>query len=104
MRLRLCPQAADCAVQEVNQAQGGTVLAGGRYDGLAETLGGPVLPAVGASRTPAPLRPGLTRRCVPLRAGWAAGLERLTLLSALPPAQALDVAVRLCMQLGAVPP
>lgn len=35
-----------------------TVLAGGRYDGLAQTLGGPSIPAV----------------------GWAAGIERLALL------------------------
>ncbi|QTD54673.1 histidine--tRNA ligase [Parasphingorhabdus cellanae] len=36
----------------------GTVLAGGRYDGLIESLGGPVTPAV----------------------GWAAGIERLGML------------------------
>ncbi len=36
----------------------GTVLGGGRYDGLIETLGGPPTPAV----------------------GWAAGIERLTML------------------------
>jgi histidyl-tRNA synthetase len=36
----------------------GTVLGGGRYDGLIETLGGPVTPAV----------------------GWAAGVERLAML------------------------
>ena len=36
----------------------GTVLAGGRYDGLMESLGGPVTPAV----------------------GWAAGIERLGML------------------------
>jgi histidyl-tRNA synthetase len=36
----------------------GTVLAGGRYDGLIETLGGPHTPAV----------------------GWAAGIERLAML------------------------
>jgi len=36
----------------------GTVLAGGRYDGLIETLGGPHTPAV----------------------GWAAGVERLSML------------------------
>lgn len=35
-----------------------TVLAGGRYDGLSETLGGPALPGI----------------------GWASGLERLMLL------------------------
>ncbi|HEY0164574.1 MAG TPA: histidine--tRNA ligase [Sphingomicrobium sp.] len=36
----------------------GTVLAGGRYDGLMETLGGPYTPAV----------------------GWAAGIERLAMM------------------------
>ena len=38
----------------------GTVLGGGRYDGLMESLGGPVTPAV----------------------GWAAGIERLAMLVA----------------------
>src|SRR5215217_5917971 len=38
----------------------GTVIAGGRYDGLIETLGGPHTPAV----------------------GWAAGIERLAMLAA----------------------
>jgi histidyl-tRNA synthetase len=43
----------------------GTVLAGGRYDGLVEALGGPATPGV----------------------GWAAGIERLAMLMAdLPPA------------------
>ncbi|MBV1900064.1 MAG: histidine--tRNA ligase, partial [Kordiimonadaceae bacterium] len=37
----------------------GTVLAGGRYDGLVEQLGGPAVPGV----------------------GWAAGIERLAMLS-----------------------
>ncbi|HEX8444036.1 MAG TPA: histidine--tRNA ligase [Allosphingosinicella sp.] len=41
----------------------GTVLAGGRYDGLIETMGGPHTPAV----------------------GWAAGIERLAMLIAAPP-------------------
>jgi histidyl-tRNA synthetase len=36
----------------------GTVLAGGRYDGLIESLGGPITPAI----------------------GWAAGIERLAML------------------------
>ena len=36
----------------------GTVLAGGRYDGLIESLGGPHTPAV----------------------GWAAGIERLAMM------------------------
>ena len=45
----------------------GTVMAGGRYDGLVEQMGGPPTPAV----------------------GWAAGIERLSmLLSAAPPAPA----------------
>ncbi|MGH7061253.1 MAG: His/Gly/Thr/Pro-type tRNA ligase C-terminal domain-containing protein, partial [Stellaceae bacterium] len=41
----------------------GTVLAGGRYDGLVELFGGPATPGV----------------------GWAAGVERLALLIAAPP-------------------
>jgi histidyl-tRNA synthetase len=41
----------------------GTVLAGGRYDGLVELMGGPAMPGV----------------------GWAAGIERLALLIAEPP-------------------
>ncbi len=36
----------------------GTVIAGGRYDGLIEALGGPPTPAV----------------------GWAAGIERLAMM------------------------
>ncbi len=40
----------------------GTVLGGGRYDGLIETLGGPATPAV----------------------GWAAGIERLGMLAEVP--------------------
>jgi histidyl-tRNA synthetase len=49
----------------------GTVMAGGRYDGLVEEMGGPATPAV----------------------GWAAGIERLSmLLDAAPPAP-LPVAV-----------
>jgi histidyl-tRNA synthetase len=40
----------------------GTVLGGGRYDGLIETLGGPHTPAV----------------------GWAAGIERLGMLAEAP--------------------
>ncbi|HLY57413.1 MAG TPA: histidine--tRNA ligase [Stellaceae bacterium] len=42
----------------------GTVMGGGRYDGLMEMLGGPHIPAV----------------------GWAAGIERLAMLIAEPPA------------------
>ncbi len=49
----------------------GTVMAGGRYDGLIETLGGPHTPAV----------------------GWAAGIERLAMMIAAPVAQKPQVAV-----------
>jgi len=49
----------------------GTVLGGGRYDGLVETLGGPPTPAV----------------------GWAAGIERLAMLIDAPEAERLTVAV-----------
>lgn len=49
----------------------GTVLAGGRYDGLIESLGGPHTPAV----------------------GWAAGVERLAMMIDAPEAQVFDVAV-----------
>ncbi len=41
----------------------GTVMAGGRYDGLIKTMGGPETPGV----------------------GWAAGIERLALLCKMPP-------------------
>jgi histidyl-tRNA synthetase len=41
----------------------GTVMGGGRYDGLVELMGGPALPGV----------------------GWAAGIERLAMLIAAPP-------------------
>ncbi|HEU0098601.1 MAG TPA: histidine--tRNA ligase [Allosphingosinicella sp.] len=47
------------------------VIAGGRYDGLIESLGGPHTPAV----------------------GWAAGIERLGMLIELPGRAAVDVAV-----------
>jgi histidyl-tRNA synthetase len=47
----------------------GTVLAGGRYDGLIEALGGPHTPAV----------------------GWAAGIERLAMLIDAPAREAPDV-------------
>ncbi|MBV1901041.1 MAG: histidine--tRNA ligase [Kordiimonadaceae bacterium] len=49
------------AFEFVTEALGaqGTVLAGGRYDGLIEQLGGPAVPGV----------------------GWAAGIERLAMLS-----------------------
>ena len=49
----------------------GTVLGGGRYDGLMESLGGPHTPAV----------------------GWAAGVERLAMLIDEPSAERLQVAV-----------
>jgi histidyl-tRNA synthetase len=49
----------------------GTVLGGGRYDGLLESLGGPHTPAV----------------------GWAAGVERLAMLVAEPAAERPQVAV-----------
>ena len=49
----------------------GTVLGGGRYDGLIENMGGPATPAV----------------------GWAAGIERLAMLIDAPGAQTLDIVV-----------
>jgi histidyl-tRNA synthetase len=49
----------------------GTVLAGGRYDGLVELMGGPSMPGV----------------------GWAAGIERLAMLIDEPPAPARPVAL-----------
>ncbi|MCO4092696.1 MAG: histidine--tRNA ligase [Sphingorhabdus sp.] len=49
----------------------GTVLGGGRYDGLIENLGGPATPAV----------------------GWAAGIERLAMLVEAPASIVPDVAV-----------
>lgn len=49
----------------------GTVLGGGRYDGLVEALGGPATPAV----------------------GWAAGIERLAMLIEAPEVTVLDVVV-----------
>lgn len=49
----------------------GTVLAGGRYDGLIGSLGGPETPGV----------------------GWAAGIERLAMLLDEPAAQAIDAVV-----------
>ncbi len=48
----------------------GTVLAGGRYDGLIESLGGPHTPAV----------------------GWAAGIERLAMMIDAPEDNRIDVA------------
>jgi histidyl-tRNA synthetase len=49
----------------------GTVMGGGRYDGLVEMMGGPALPGV----------------------GWAAGIERLAMLIAEPPPPPRPVAV-----------
>ncbi len=49
----------------------GTVMAGGRYDGLGAQMGGPAVPAV----------------------GWAAGIERLAMLLEAPPAPPAPVAV-----------
>jgi histidyl-tRNA synthetase len=49
----------------------GTVLGGGRYDGLIEMMGGPHTPAI----------------------GWAAGIERLAMLIAEPPAPPRPVAI-----------
>jgi histidyl-tRNA synthetase len=49
----------------------GAVIAGGRYDGLVEALGGPSTPAV----------------------GWAAGIERLAMLAAPPAPPKIDAAL-----------
>lgn len=49
----------------------GTVLAGGRYDGLMEALGGPHTPAI----------------------GWAAGIERLAMMIDAPEPDPVEVAV-----------
>jgi histidyl-tRNA synthetase len=49
----------------------GAVIAGGRYDGLMESLGGPHTPAI----------------------GWAAGIERLSMLIDAPDSSQVDVAV-----------
>jgi len=49
----------------------GTVLGGGRYDGLIETLGGPHTPAV----------------------GWAAGIERLGMLLEEPAAEQIELTI-----------
>jgi histidyl-tRNA synthetase len=49
----------------------GTVIGGGRYDGLIENLGGPSTPAV----------------------GWAAGIERLAMLVEMPERDTLDIIV-----------
>lgn len=47
----------------------GTVIGGGRYDGLIETMGGPATPAV----------------------GWASGIERLAMLIDAPKPDAIDL-------------
>ncbi len=57
-------------VTEALGAQG-TVIGGGRYDGLIGTMGGPETPAV----------------------GWAGGIERLAMLAAAPAVTPVDVAV-----------
>jgi histidyl-tRNA synthetase len=49
----------------------GTVIAGGRYDGLVEQLGGPHTPAI----------------------GWAAGIERLAMLIDAPKPELLDAVI-----------
>jgi histidyl-tRNA synthetase len=49
----------------------GTVIGGGRYDGLVELMGGPAMAGV----------------------GWAAGIERLAMLTAEPPAVARPIAL-----------
>jgi len=49
----------------------GTVIAGGRYDGLVEQLGGPHTPAI----------------------GWAAGIERLAMLIDAPEPEVLDAVI-----------
>lgn len=49
----------------------GTVLAGGRYEGLVEEMGGPAVPCI----------------------GWAAGIERLAALIAPPAEEVSDVAI-----------
>lgn len=61
------------AFEFVTEALGsqGTVMAGGRYDGLVEQMGGPSVPSI----------------------GWGAGIERLSMLIAPPPAAAQPVIV-----------
>ena len=49
----------------------GAVIAGGRYDGLIETMGGPPTPGI----------------------GWASGIERLAMLIAEPPAEERLIAI-----------
>jgi len=61
------------AFEFVTEALGaqGTVMGGGRYDGLVEEMGGPPTPAV----------------------GWAAGVERLAMLLDAPPPEPAPIAV-----------
>lgn len=49
----------------------GTVIGGGRYDGLIETMGGPATPAV----------------------GWASGIERLAMLIDAPSVETIEIAL-----------
>jgi histidyl-tRNA synthetase len=58
----------------------GTVLGGGRYDGLIETLGGPHTPAV----------------------GWAAGIERLGMMVDLPKVSASVIGIAVAKDLSSV--
>jgi len=64
---------AHTAFEFVTEALGaqGAVIAGGRYDGLIETMGGPPTPGI----------------------GWAGGIERLALLTGEPPAPPRPIAV-----------
>ncbi len=59
------------SVSEAALGAQSTVLGGGRYDGLMESLGGPATPAV----------------------GWAAGIERLAMLVGERPSSNADIAV-----------
>ena len=76
-----------------NSAPQGTVMGGGRYDGLVEEMGGPPTPAV----------------------GWAAGIERLAMLLETPPpapagiavvpvGDAAETAALIVLQIPAAPP
>jgi histidyl-tRNA synthetase len=64
--------AAHTSEKEGSTGGGIAVLAGGCYDGLAESLGGPATACV----------------------GWAAGVDRLNLLREMPTNSVLSVAVR----------
>ena len=65
-------RSADASDKEEAPRGGFAVLAGGCYDGLAESLGGPATACV----------------------GWAAGVDRLSLLCELPTTTIVSVAVR----------